>query len=524
MNEVWDLVRHSHEENEKLRNDVHKIAQSCLTTHRKKTVIECPPCYGRIVDRCKQRYLNTEEVEWFTGRKPFLKSIDTVLTGMKAYHKDRSKLRQVIRDEKRKYYIDKVRNTVIKATAEVSLGADTLAEMLGSRNFPLKDLIDQIRLALQRTVSMCVTPARLDEMLVALNDMAPMLCDERYFIYKEYFFGAQPNQPVAKNEEPYLVALELLPPNDMVDRLLGHAKTNAGLIEQRDKWKMRLEEMRRARAAHELQKTEKKLKAEAQAKALQELREARKQDMARKAERLELMRAERKQKAEARELRMAERKSRAEARSLRKAEARARRAKVHVPSSLKFLPSCSVCSQALKRENFYVCELCMVLTDLRVLRWPTAFCSDECYSKGHVCSPSLSRSPYCWQVSNIGSSLVICVRRSGITVPRATPAFSLISPGPTCGARPASPRSAKSVRTCTTGHPSSARRTVLRATSNCTAILSTLRSVTTATSPPWIFTRCSTAAATPRNTGQKTSWSTSGPSRRSGPRSSGGPA
>lgn len=143
-------------------------------------------------------------------------------------------------------------------------------------------------------------------------------------VLKEMFFEGD-DGTVPEDQQKYLDMLlhQGLSMEQVVDRILEERQAALGAREQTDKLTQRLNELRRARTAHEAQKS-------------------------------------------------------------RKAQRRESLAQQRVPDELYALPACTVCGEAPNTEEFFCCSICTVLAGAGVQEKQTVFCSKKCEEKGYV--------------------------------------------------------------------------------------------------------------------------------------------
>jgi hypothetical protein len=143
-------------------------------------------------------------------------------------------------------------------------------------------------------------------------------------VLKEMFFEGD-DGTVPEDQQKYLDMLlhQGLSMEQVVDRILEERQAALGAREQTDKLTQRLNELRRARTAHEAQKS-------------------------------------------------------------RKAQRRESLAQQRVPDELYVLPACTVCGETPRTDEFFCCSICTVLAGTGVQEKQTVFCSRRCEEKGYV--------------------------------------------------------------------------------------------------------------------------------------------
>ncbi|KAL2260732.1 hypothetical protein VTK26DRAFT_5165 [Humicola hyalothermophila] len=152
-------------------------------------------------------------------------------------------------------------------------------------------------------------------------------------VLREVFFaGEDGSVPDANRKYLDMMAHQGLTMEQVVDRILEERQAASGARDQANELSQRLDELRRARAAHELQKS-------------------------------------------------------------RKAQRRESLAQQKVPDELYDLPACAVCGSAPRTEDFFSCAICTILAGRGIREGQTVFCSRSCEAKGqashaeaHLCS------------------------------------------------------------------------------------------------------------------------------------------
>jgi hypothetical protein len=149
----------------------------------------------------------------------------------------------------------------------------------------------------------------------------------RVEVLREVFFAgaAGEDEAVPEDCQRYLemLAQQGLSMEQVVDRILEERQAAAGAREQTNKLSQRLDELRRARATHELQKSKKAQRRESQAQQ-------------------------------------------------------------RVPDELYELPACTVCGGAPSTDDFLCCSICTILAGRGAQQQQTVFCSQSCEERGHV--------------------------------------------------------------------------------------------------------------------------------------------
>ncbi|KAK0628173.1 hypothetical protein B0T17DRAFT_522011 [Bombardia bombarda] len=305
-----------------LADEVARIVQKCAVDHGEKRVIECPECFEKLLEAARSRYLNSEDQEWFSSRRAFLQELDTMFADAKEYQLDPRTIDHRIQEERSRWYAENVRGSLLRLMVEDPIGREAVFEKLEEPPAELASLARDIANILSKGLSPEADAVGLPDRLATAKDPAAQLV-----VLREGFFSrggaGSGDQAVPADHQKYLDMLShRLSMEQVVDRILEERQTAIGAREQTERLKRRLDELKRARAAHELQKT-------------------------------------------------------------RKARNRASFAEQRVPDELYRLPPCTVCGDMPSTGDFFCCPICAILVAHEVQQKPTVYCSPECEEKGH---------------------------------------------------------------------------------------------------------------------------------------------
>lgn len=311
MTEVWDQLGYLQSRRQLCMDDAQQIRQPCTQDHEKQTVFECDECYGKIIGRLRSRYLDSSDPEWFAGRRAFLQDLEALFSAAERREIDPRDIEARIQEEKRSWYRESVRNTANRLMVDDTSSRDGVLDKLHDRDLTFEDLVRDVGDAVGRAAASSSSDiGDLVRRIVAAKE--PL---DRFEIYREAFF------PGEQGSQKYLdmlksgMAMELVALRVLEDR---QASTGARL--QKEKHIRRLEELRRGRTAHEMQKTKN----------------------------------------------------------------RERFADARVAKEFYDLPPCNVCSTAPDTGDFLSCCLCQVLAGQGVKQQSTVYCSTKCFAQGHV--------------------------------------------------------------------------------------------------------------------------------------------
>ncbi|KAK4242027.1 hypothetical protein C8A03DRAFT_29769 [Achaetomium macrosporum] len=338
-----------------------QIKANCRAQHGEtESLVSCPQCYETLLEALRLRYLSPspatpgattlprdqqqrrqQEREWFTSRRAFLSALDLLVDSAKQYEISPQAIDERVREERSRWYADRVRNSLLRLMVEDPAGCGAVFEKLEDLSTPTTVGGGGDPVGLAREVAEILSSGPLaaeqiaddlPEKLAAAQDRAGSV-----EVLKEAFFNAE-DGTVPEDHRKYL---DMLTQQDMtmeqvVDRILEERQAAAGAKGQADKLNQRLDELRRARAAHEAQKS-------------------------------------------------------------RRAQRRESLAQMKVPDELYELPRCAVCGDAPSATDYFCCSICTILSGAGVQQEQTVFCTPTCEEKGHaphaekhVCTSSLN--------------------------------------------------------------------------------------------------------------------------------------
>ncbi|KAL2198743.1 hypothetical protein P885DRAFT_32196 [Corynascus similis CBS 632.67] len=340
---------------QQLAAEVAEIKSTCHDQHGDhKSLVTCPQCYEAVLNTFRRRYFDhytdsgTEgaapgqkqqvtQQEWFTSRPAFLSALGLLLESAKEYQISPQEIDDRVREERAKWYAERVRSLLLRLMVEDSSGRGAVFEKL-------EDLSSGDAVALASEVAEMLSKgpfppegeaARgLPEKLLAVSANSET---DKAEAFREAFFRAE-DGTVPEDHQKYLEMLlqQGLSMEQVVDRILEERQTATGAREQTDELNQRLDYLRRGRTAHEQQKT-------------------------------------------------------------KKAQRRESLAQQKVPEKLYELPSCAVCGDSASTAEYFTCGICTILAEAGAQDRTTVFCSEKCEQQGHhshaethICSAGLT--------------------------------------------------------------------------------------------------------------------------------------
>lgn len=208
----------------------------------------------------RDRYLNSATKEWFSGRRLFLQDLDTLFTQAHEYKTDLKTIEQRISDEKREWFRDKAKNLGFQSAAKSPAEAKALQQKLNDRSIPVEELVPEFRNALGEDAS--GNQNTLNDLLDRLKTAKSP--QSRAEAYVDIFFQPGRETAGAAKSQKYIdMVRNGTPIADVIHVMLRDRQASKGNQEQKEALQKKLEELRRAKAAHEVDKAKKaKLKQE----------------------------------------------------------------------------------------------------------------------------------------------------------------------------------------------------------------------------------------------------------------------
>ena len=300
-----------------------------------KSIIDCPECYGKIIDLVQARYVTKpakdEGSEWFTGRTDFLKQLKVMFNVARARRLDPRKIDERIQDERSLWYLENVRASLLRGMEGDPDGKQAILDKLDDDQVPpvLKaEIVGNMAGDILSKGIASETPANRARMegvadrLVGAKDE-----DERIEVLKDAFFGDSRNDADEKVvvSEPHQRFFDMLKNGEtmqqVVDRVI-EARTQADKLRtQAENARKRLDDLHRAKAAYYKKK-------------------ARNQKLA---------------------------------------------AEQKISDEMYNLPGCAECGGLVSFTNHKSCPVCAILADKGIAgSQRTVWCSTDCFAKGDV--------------------------------------------------------------------------------------------------------------------------------------------
>ncbi|KAK3500910.1 hypothetical protein B0T13DRAFT_234703 [Neurospora crassa] len=258
-----------------------------------KFLVTCPDCYRKALDLVRARYHQSRAAaagEWCTTRRSFLRDIDTMLAGAKEYQVDPRTIDDRVQAERDSWYLEVVQSslmrllrTVIGKMDDAVLPEDADPAAAAAKDH-IAERIEELQQALQvaRSHQNVLRLAEdIDKLLQGGKDengdatmtgmdtgfppefAAPETSDEdRVEIMRKSFCttvaqGGDEKNLQGSQKKYFDMFKNGTPLGQVIDRILDDRKEATGAHVKIGQVKKRLEDLKRARAAYELQKTKK---------------------------------------------------------------------------------------------------------------------------------------------------------------------------------------------------------------------------------------------------------------------------
>ncbi|KAI1427214.1 hypothetical protein F5Y12DRAFT_737907 [Xylaria sp. FL1777] len=297
--------------------DLESIRDSCIREHGKSHVVECPECWTRLINRLRDRYLNSALKEWFSGRRAFLQELDDLFAKARQHEVDFKTIEGRIASEKKEWFRDRVSNLGLHSATRSPAEARALQQKLNDRDIPIGQLVSELRKILGADAEEVPT-AFLNSVKTAQSPSA------RAHAYIEALFQPERDPVGAAKSRKYIdMIADGKPPSEVVGVMVRDRQAAKGDLDQKQGLQKKLEELRRAKAAHELDKN-------------------------------------------------------------KRDQVRQEKAQAALNNAADTLSPCSVCDKTIDARKFLACPLCQLLSDYyKVSDKPTLFCTESCHEKGY---------------------------------------------------------------------------------------------------------------------------------------------
>lgn len=337
MGEAWDDLGVLRTQRDQCARDVSQLMDACARDHpENKHVIECRECFEKVIDRMRSRYLEPRDDaprEWFSGRAGLLKELDELFLAVREYKRDLDKVDTRLDTERKQWYEQQLRaSPSIRKTIEELLDRKKVFADIGTKGLGFEETVAEVREALE-SPGLPKSEVREEEAGKTLDRLVAASTPEaKLQVYKEAFFQGDPEEQVSEKVRSYMDRLQNGATMDQIINTISmDRRSSIGAQSQKEQHRQRVEELRRAKNAHELQKQK---KASGRKDSNQ---------------------------------------------------------KPQPPDEMYDQPPCHACGRELDLQDYMACALCQVLVDNGVRTKPTLFCSSACFSgqDGQVSLPDV---------------------------------------------------------------------------------------------------------------------------------------
>jgi hypothetical protein len=330
MPEHWTELNVARRQKKLCSEAVEAIKESCKKECGKDNAVDCQQCYGKLMDRLRARYSESEEREWFAQRRAFLHELDGLFQDAKDHKRSLKSIEARIESEKEAWYRWVLRRyPEFIAVSDRGVDQGELRSMLDD---PDKSREELVKTMLNGIGKPSDWPAGVDSFAEKVGANKDNVAELKKLYVAEFFINQSTGEAFA-NAHKYLdeyrnsenVTLE-----DIIDKIVQDFQLGRSSQPQREAHQRRLDELRRAKTAFEQNKMQ--------------------------------------------------------AKSMRGAQA------VNAGPELYDLPPCSVCGKKVGGNDVISCSLCQALVQIGGKATLTVYCSEACYSKGHVSfAPQISQ-------------------------------------------------------------------------------------------------------------------------------------
>lgn len=324
MTEAWDDLVAFRAQRSRCAADVAFLTSDCARDHpQHKHVLECRECYEKVVDRMRSRYLDPKDGvarEWFSGQEALLKDLEDLFAAAREYKVSLDEIDARLEEGRKQWYEQRVRaSPSIRKTLEELVNRKDVFAKIGASGAPSDEIVADVREALERSDALGRDFRAEDVERTLRRLMEIKSTEEKNQVYRETFFQGRPDEPVSAKTQMYLGRLEDgATMDEIIDRISMDRRSSIGALDQKERHRQRVEELRRAKNAHELEKTKKA-----------------RQDS---------------------------------------------NTRPQPPDEMYDQPPCHACGRELDLQDYTACPLCQVLVDNGVRTKPTVFCSAACLS------------------------------------------------------------------------------------------------------------------------------------------------
>ncbi|KAK9417399.1 hypothetical protein SUNI508_08759 [Seiridium unicorne] len=251
MGEIWDDVLTTQKERDALIQAIDADKELCATEHKKRHPAECPECWPRLINRIRDRYLNSSTREWFSGRRLFLQELDTMFADARDRSVTIDDIDNRIQAEKLDWSREKLKNLGLVSATD---SPDTVKTLLNDKEKPIDQLIPALRTAISKDAddSQKAFQEFTSKMVAATSPEAKVEA------YVETFFQTKNDPQGAAKCQKYIDMVRSGTSMSDVVALMIRERQAQGIKKQEKQFFLRRkDELTRAKAANEAAKAKK---------------------------------------------------------------------------------------------------------------------------------------------------------------------------------------------------------------------------------------------------------------------------
>ncbi|OAQ97406.1 hypothetical protein LLEC1_02678 [Akanthomyces lecanii] len=256
--EHWSELNAARSQRSLCAADVEKLKTSCAQDCGKKHVAECKGCYGKVLERMRKRYVESQEREWFSQRRAFLQELDDLFTDAMAYKGDLQAIEAHINSEKEAWYRWVIRrHPDFLEVAEHNAPLEEMKEMLGDPDRSREELVAMMWQGVGKPENWS---EKVDTFVQKWSELKDKPAELKQ-LYVTEFFKRGSEGAVLDKAQSYLdeyLASDALTLEQIVGRIVDDNYRSKSSQGQRDAHTSRLDELRRAKTAFEQNRKESK--------------------------------------------------------------------------------------------------------------------------------------------------------------------------------------------------------------------------------------------------------------------------
>ncbi|QYS93113.1 hypothetical protein H0G86_000505 [Trichoderma simmonsii] len=303
---------------------VEALKRSCASECGKRHVSECAKCWSLVLERMRQRYSEGQDREWFTYRKAFHQELEGLFADAKEHRTSVRQIEARIESEKEAWYRWNLRKyPEYLVTCDDQYVHEELKAMLDDPDRSRDEVVAMVWRGIGKPPDWAEhVDAFAVEVAAAGGNPAAL---QRLYV-KEFFLNHETGEPL-DHSKPYLddyTSNENMSIEEAFGKLSKDAQEIKIIIPQREFFVSRLNDLRRAKMADELEKTQ---QATSEAQAAEERISG---------------------------------------------------------DELYNLPPCSVCGKVVDTNDVFSCTVCQATVQIGGNQGLTVYCSEECYDAGHA--------------------------------------------------------------------------------------------------------------------------------------------